>query len=353
MMSAFRSVLLAVFLLCNLSACVGEAPEPPPPWKLVALEGVVQINDEGQVFRPAALSELLNEGSVLATGSESTAQLSNGLQMITVSANSRLKIPENRGDGVTRVLQEIGRILFQVDRRSSPHFEVLTPLATAVVKGTTFEVRVSSERTTVQVTDGLVEVRSTEGDTRRDVPMYHEAHIVRVEPRSVVVYRVAQSGASGAASAPGNALNPGTGSGPDGSSPASVPTAIGSRGLSDQPNVTGSQAVALDGDSRTRDESSASTRSERAGETVEAGPSAGGSAAPAPSQTSADAIGPAPAPTRPAAQANGDENDDAATILRYAMWLGIAWIIFVPFMLAGQAILRRRKAASVKKRKDR
>jgi len=353
MMGAFRSVLLAVILLCNLSACVGEAPDPPPPWKVVALEGVVQINDEGQVFRPAALTDLLHAGSVLATGSESTAELSSGLQTITVSANSRLRIPENKGDGITRVFQEIGKILFQVDRRNSPHFEVVTPLATAVVKGTTFEVRVSSERTVVQVTDGLVEVRSSDGDTRRDVPSYHEARIVRSEPRKIIVYRVAQSAASSAAPGPGNAPNPGTGSDLGGSSQAIDTTAMDALGLSDQPDFAGSQAVTPDGDSRPRDEGWALTPNRRADGTVEAGPSAGGGGAPTPSQTSADGISFASALNRPAARTDGKADDEVWVILGYAMLVAIPWIIFTPAILIGRAILRARKAASFKNRTDR
>ncbi|CAN0589684.1 unnamed protein product, partial [Ectocarpus sp. 12 AP-2014] len=52
---------------------------------------------------------------------------------------------------------------FKVDKRKDKHFRVETPYMAAVVKGTTFNVTVGAQGTTVQVTEGAVEVSTLDG----------------------------------------------------------------------------------------------------------------------------------------------------------------------------------------------
>jgi hypothetical protein len=71
---------------------------------------------------------------------------------------------------MTRILQDLGAVLFQVDKRGSQHFRVETPLLAAVVKGTTFTVTADREGGMVHVAEGLVEVRAFDGGAVVDVP---------------------------------------------------------------------------------------------------------------------------------------------------------------------------------------
>jgi len=66
-------------------------------------------------------------------------------------------------------LQE-GQSLFDImKRKSGQGFEVRTPEAVALVKGTRFAIGISAEQVTVSVFDGLVGVRSTMQDLEREI----------------------------------------------------------------------------------------------------------------------------------------------------------------------------------------
>jgi FecR protein len=204
MLAAFT---LAVAAICALAGCTGGLSGPLPPWRIELVDGPVQVMEEGQAFRPVVPDDVLKVGSVVTTGANSSARLTNGFQTLTMYSNSRLKIPEDRHDGITRVLQDLGTIVFDVDHKQRSHFQVETPLLTAVVKGTRFVVRVGLFATTVQTWEGLVEVGSVEGTTRRDVPKGRQARVGKAFPRDVdvAVFKEAEQGSQADASGPGYA----------------------------------------------------------------------------------------------------------------------------------------------------
>jgi hypothetical protein len=105
--------------------------------------------------------------------------LANGRQTITLAANSRLSVAPDSSDGLTRIIEDLGSALFQVDHRSAPHFRVDTPLLAAVVKGTTFTVSADGERDSVHVVQGLVEVRSNANGQASDVSSGATAQVTR------------------------------------------------------------------------------------------------------------------------------------------------------------------------------
>jgi hypothetical protein len=138
-------------------------------WKLVEVAGVVRIAAPGKAPGPASANQVLPVGSIVTTAAGGRAALFNGAQRITLGPNSRMTVAPESNAGMTRVMQDLGSILFQIDKKPSQHFRVETPLLAAVVKGTTFTVNVEIGADSVHVAEGLVEVHANQGGSTRDV----------------------------------------------------------------------------------------------------------------------------------------------------------------------------------------
>lgn len=141
----------------------GSAQAETPQWKLSESAGTVNVLRSG-VSRIAISGGNLSAGDVITTGTKSRAVLVRGQEYVVVSPNSRLRIsaPEQSG-GVVQFFEELGNVLFRIDKKSTPHFGVKTPYLAAVVKGTTFSVTVTESGTAVQVTEGAVQVSTLDG----------------------------------------------------------------------------------------------------------------------------------------------------------------------------------------------
>lgn len=81
-----------------------------------------------------------------------------------------MSLPAQEDQGMTRILQDLGTLMFKVDKKHKPHFRVETPVIAAVVKGTTFTVTAGPDTHTVHVAEGLVEVTSLKSDESVYVP---------------------------------------------------------------------------------------------------------------------------------------------------------------------------------------
>ncbi|HQR90573.1 MAG TPA: FecR family protein, partial [Caulobacter sp.] len=156
-------------------------------WKLVEVAGVVRIAAPGKAPTSANANQVLPVGSIVTTAAGGRAALFNGAQRITLGPNSRMTVAPESTDGMTRVLQDLGSILFQIDKKPSQHFSVETPLLAAIVKGTTFTVNVEVAADSVHVAEGLVEVRANEGGATRDVGAGATGAIARSEPGQLTV----------------------------------------------------------------------------------------------------------------------------------------------------------------------
>ncbi|MEQ1709282.1 MAG: FecR family protein, partial [Terricaulis sp.] len=157
------------------------------PWRITAREGVVRVRQPGQDLADATLNQNLREGASVATGADGRATLENGAQHIVMTPNSRMTIAPDSNDAMTRILQDLGSVLFQVDHREASHFRVETPLLAAVVKGTTFTVSTGPQQDMVHVSRGLVEVRANEGGAANDVAAGVTARIARAAPGAIAM----------------------------------------------------------------------------------------------------------------------------------------------------------------------
>ncbi|MEP3758195.1 MAG: FecR domain-containing protein, partial [Marinomonas sp.] len=151
--------LIVIALLC----ASGTAYAQTPGWVLSEKRGTVNVQRAG-ISKAAISGGTLRAGDVISTGKKSRAVLVRGGEYVVISPNSRLRIakPKTR-NGVVQFFEEIGSVLFRIDKKSTPHFGVDTPYLAAVVKGTTFSVTVSESGTAVQVTEGAVQVATRDG----------------------------------------------------------------------------------------------------------------------------------------------------------------------------------------------
>ena len=142
------------------------------PWRAVAASGPVEARyapDDNNEWQVVSRGDELEPQTHVKTGNRGRVTLTRNASLIIVDPKSRVELPD-RGYGTTEtsVIQTKGSVLYKVDSRSNPHFEVVTPYLIAGVKGTTFLVTVSSRYTSVTVQQGSVEVvNSATGETRR------------------------------------------------------------------------------------------------------------------------------------------------------------------------------------------
>ena len=129
-----------------------------PDWRVSEVSGSVTVERAGKVLS-AKQDTILLPGDTIRTGRKGRAVLVRGKEFVMVSPDAQLKVavPEKSGP-VVQFFQYVGNALFKIEKKSTPHFGVKTPYLAAVVKGTTFNVSVGADRSSVQVTEGAVEV---------------------------------------------------------------------------------------------------------------------------------------------------------------------------------------------------
>ena len=156
-------------------------------WIVTQKSGDVRVLKNG--LQPASLQvrATLSAGDVVATGANGRAMLTRGDDYVVVAPGSRLLLPrEVKQSGFTRLVQQVGTMLYKVKHTGVPHFAVETPMLAAVVKGTSFTVVVDKDRAAVQVTEGVVEVSSLVGDSKRLVEGGVTVYIGRERPQDIV-----------------------------------------------------------------------------------------------------------------------------------------------------------------------
>ncbi len=164
-MSIARGTLLVVSLMASGAAYAGT-----PGWSVSEVSGPVFVGKPGlsktsTVTRGAALSA----GDIVSTGKGGRAVIVRGGEYLTVAPNTQLQLTEPKAGAFTQIVQSFGNVVFKIQKKTTPHFQVKTPYLAAVVKGTTFSVTVTPAGASVQVTEGLVQVASLDGLASRFV----------------------------------------------------------------------------------------------------------------------------------------------------------------------------------------
>src|SRR4051794_9929571 len=161
-------VLVSLFALT--AAPARAAGRPQDNWVVTQLSGDARVVHRGAQPASLKINNQLVPGDMLLTGPTGRATLVHGGDYIIVAPGSELRLPAaQQPSGFTRVMQNLGTLLFKVQHTGIPHFAVDTPMLAAVVKGTTFTVVVDQHRSAVQVIQGVVQVSAIDGGMSRMV----------------------------------------------------------------------------------------------------------------------------------------------------------------------------------------
>ena len=175
--------------LVVLAFSLAAYPAWAADWRVVEVSGGVRIASPGHEPEAPAAGRVLTTGTSVTTAGGGRAVLTNGDQRIVVGPNSRMTVAAETQPGMVRVMQDLGSILFQVDKKPAKHFRVETTLLAAVVKGTTFTVNAGPMGDSVHVAEGLVEVHANNGGAVSDVPAGVTANVTRMTSERVDVIR--------------------------------------------------------------------------------------------------------------------------------------------------------------------
>jgi hypothetical protein len=148
-------LLAAAFILTASSALAADGGD----WTVSKSSGEVWLTASGVQQASLKQEDVLKPGETVRTGRNGRVLLKRGEETILISPNSVVGVPAQKKEGLaTTIVQQVGSILLDVEKRNVKHFEVETPYLAAVVKGTQFRVTVNAGKTSVDVIRGQVEV---------------------------------------------------------------------------------------------------------------------------------------------------------------------------------------------------
>jgi len=161
-----RFLPVLVLALTVFSATHAGAQE----WVIKRVSGAAYFVAPGvEAFR-IKKGMVFEKGYTLGTRSGARVLVARGGETIAVGPNTTFAISSYRSRGAqTTLLQRMGTIEVDVEKRSRPHFAVETPFFAAVVKGTKFEVKVRRKDARVSVRRGVVAVEDFASGERTDL----------------------------------------------------------------------------------------------------------------------------------------------------------------------------------------
>jgi uncharacterized iron-regulated membrane protein len=128
-------------------------------WVVVEVTGSAVWHAEGETgWQRFTLGQVLPPGCVIETGADGEIVLVADGDQLIIAPQSRLIVPLTWPGQDRWLRHERGRILVQIDNRTTRNVRVETPLLTLGIKGTTFEVVVDPEQNSVVVHEGEVVV---------------------------------------------------------------------------------------------------------------------------------------------------------------------------------------------------
>jgi hypothetical protein len=162
-LAALAAVAAAAPALAKPAADTFAAMPAVTPWKAVAASGPVQARlataATEALWIPVARGDELMPRTTVETGRKGRVTLTRSASLLIVDPDSRVELPDDGyGEMETSIVQTQGSVLYKVDSRSNPHFEVITPYLVAGVKGTSFLVTVNDRYAAVSVQHGRVEI---------------------------------------------------------------------------------------------------------------------------------------------------------------------------------------------------
>jgi hypothetical protein len=136
-------------------------------WRTVAASGRVEAREVGieealLEWKMVRRGDEFSPSTLVRTGRRGRTTLTRNASLLIVDPETELELPQVGYSGMeTSVVQNSGSVLYEVDGREEPHFEVVTPYLVAGVKGTSFLVTVENDYASVTVQQGTVEVMNS------------------------------------------------------------------------------------------------------------------------------------------------------------------------------------------------
>lgn len=164
-----RNILVAfAFSIFTVLATTNSAQAAD--WIVTKMSGTVELSTNGAQQIALSQGGKLVAGGRIVTGKNGRVRLVRGQERMFVGPDSVVMLPvEPESDGTTTILQQIGSVLFEVEKKNVQHFTVETPFLAAVVKGTRFTVSVDELGANVGVERGLVAVTDNASGEQADI----------------------------------------------------------------------------------------------------------------------------------------------------------------------------------------
>ena len=143
---------------CLLTTEPTFAEDASTRWKVDKASGEVWIVTSSAQNVALTTDTQLNNGDSIRTARNGRVMLRRGEETILISPNSVVGLPAELKVGSTKIIQQAGSILLEVNKRDARTFAVETPYLVAAVKGTRFAVTVGAKGANVNVRHGSVEV---------------------------------------------------------------------------------------------------------------------------------------------------------------------------------------------------
>ena len=151
-------IYLLIIIICSSPGLASAQSRVDQAWSVVEVSGAVTVMDVSRREFPNLRTGVrLPVPFSVQTGSDGHLVLTHGQDKLTVGAEARFTIPlshTNASDPATRIKQGLGTVLYQVEHRTKGTFQVETPFLVSVVKGTTFNIRVTADDSTVALIEG-------------------------------------------------------------------------------------------------------------------------------------------------------------------------------------------------------
>jgi len=173
-----KVIILAAMLVSTSSAVLAQE------WIAERLRGrVLQL--EGGSWTALERGDVVPDGSRIRTLGDGRVELVRGQERIALASNTEIAIRDAAGQKMTSVIQILGGVTIEAERRNVQHFSVQTPVLAAVVKGTQFTVTYSNGQARVDVDRGVVQVQDSAHSMVADVTPGQSAAASRAEPLDV------------------------------------------------------------------------------------------------------------------------------------------------------------------------
>ncbi len=179
-------------IVCLVFACLSVSfAAAAEDWVAARATSEVSYTTDKETWVPLRKGMAVPNKAWISTGPRGRLQLVRGNESIAFQPNTLASII-TRGSTVNRkteVVQQVGEISLEIEKRQKPHTTVQTPFLAAVVKGTRFTVQVGKKDAAVAVDRGLVQVTSFRSGERSELA---DGQGARVDATGMTVAGISQ-----------------------------------------------------------------------------------------------------------------------------------------------------------------